>query len=178
MTHTFANPGTYTVAVKGTDTVGNSTSQTATIAVTAPPAPPTFMAASLGSSTVTADSHGRVHLKVACPAGGAACAGTAILTLPATATGLAVAARTNSTPVTVAAGHASFSAAAGASTMVSVALPTPVLQLLKRHHHLTLTVALESHGTGGQSATTSGKLLIKSYVKPKKPKGKKKKAAG
>ncbi len=173
--HTFANPGTYTVTVMGTDAVGNSTTRTATITVSAPPAPPAFKAASLGTATVTADSRGRVHLQIACPAGGAACAGTVALTLPATATGLAVAARAQGTPVTVAAGHAAFSAAIGASTTVSVTLPTAVLQLLKRHHRLTFTVVLESHGSAGQSATTSGKVLVKAYVKPKKAKGKKKK---
>jgi hypothetical protein len=177
VTHTFTNPGTYSVSVTAEAAPGDSATHTATITVVAPalPAVPAFHAATLGTSTVTADSHGRVHLKAACPAGGAACAGTMALTLPATASGLAVAARAQGTPVTVAAGDASFSAAAGASTTVSVALPTPVLQLLKRHHHLTLVVALESHNAAGQSATSSGKVLVKAYVKPKKAKGKKKK---
>ena len=53
---------------------------------------------------------------------------------------------------------------------MSIALPTTVLRLLKRHRHLTLTVALESHGAAGQSATTSGKVLVKAYAKPKKAK--------
>ncbi len=177
VTHTFANPGTYGVSVMAEAAPGDSATHTATITIVAPvpPAVPAFHAATLGTATATADSHGRLHLQVACPAGGAACAGTVTFTLPATASGLAVAARTNGTPVTVAAGHASFSAAAGASTAVSIALPTPVLQLLKRHHHLTLTVALESHDASGQSATSSGKVLVKAYVKPKKAKGKKKK---
>ncbi len=177
VTHTFTNPGTYSVSVTADAAPGDSATHTATITVVAPvlPAAPVLHAATLGTSTVTADSHGRVHLKVACPAGGAACAGTMALTLPATASGLAVAARVHGTPVTVAAGDVSFSAAAGASTTVSIALPAPVLQLLKRHHHLTLAVALESHNAGGQSATSSGKVLVKAYVKPKKAKGKKKK---
>ncbi|HEV3322928.1 MAG TPA: PKD domain-containing protein [Solirubrobacteraceae bacterium] len=177
VTHTFADPGTYSVSVTAEAAAGDFATHTGTITVVAPvpPAVPAFHAAALGSATVTADSHGRVHLAVACPAGGAACAGTVALTLPATASGLAVAARAQGTPVTVAAGDASFEAAAGASTTVSVALPTPVLQLLKRHHHLTLAVALESHGATGQSATTSGKVLVKAYAKPKRAKGKKKK---
>ena len=177
VTHTFANPGTYSVSVTATVAPGDSATHTGTITVVAPvlPAVPAFHVATLGSATVAADSHGRVHLKVACPAGGAACAGTVTLTLPATASGLAVAARSQGTPVTVAAGDASFSAAAGVSTTVSIALPTPVLQLLKRHHHLTLAVALESHNATGQSVITSGKVLVKAYVKPKKAKGKKKK---
>jgi PKD repeat protein len=177
VTHTFADPGTYSVSLTATVAPGDSATRTATIAVAAPVAPsvPAFKAVTLGSPTVTADSRGRVHLKIACPAGAAACAGAVTLNLPATATGLAVAARAQGTPVTVVAGHASFSAAAGASTTVSVALPTAVLQLLKRHHRLTLTVVLESHGASGQGATTSGKVLVKAYVKPKKPKRKKKK---
>ncbi len=177
VTHTFANPGTYSVSVMAEAAPGDSETHTGTITIVAPvpPAVPAFHAATLGTATATADIHGRLHLQVACPAGGAACAGTVTFTLPATASGLAVAARTNGTPVTVAAGHASFSAAAGASTTVSIALPTPVLQLLKHHHHLTLTVALESHNTSGQSATSGGKVLVKAYVKPKKAKGKKKK---
>ncbi len=177
VTHTFTSPGTYSVSVTADAAPGDSATHTGTITVVAPvlPAVPAFHAATLGTLTATADSHGRVHLKVACPAGGAVCAGTATLTLPATASGLAVAARAQGTPVTVAAGGASFSAAAGASTTVSIALPTAVLQLLKRHHHLTLTVALESRGATGQSATTSGTVLVKAYVKPKKAKGKKKK---
>jgi plastocyanin len=177
VTHTFANPGTYSVSVMAEAAPGDSATHTGTITIVdpVPPAVPAFHAATLGTATATADSHGRLHLQVACPAGGAACAGTVTFTLPATASGLAVTARTNGTPVTVAAGYASFSAAAGASTTVSIALPTPVLQLLKRHHHLTLTVALESHNASDQSATTSGKVVVKAYVKPKKAKGKKKK---
>ena len=175
--HTFTNPGTYSVSVTADAAPGDSATHTGTITVVAPVLPPVpaFHAATLGVSTVTADSHGRVHLKVACPAGGAACVGTATLTLPATASGLAVAARAQATPVTVAAGGVPFSAAAGASTTVGIVLPTPVLQLLKHHHHLTLTVALESHNASGQRATSSGKVLVKAYVKPKKAKGKKKK---
>jgi PKD domain len=177
VTHTFAAPGTYSVSVTATVAPGDSATHTATITVVPPvlPAVPAFHAATLGSATVTADSHGRVHLKIACPAGGAACAGTMALTLPATASGLAVAARAQGTPVTVAAGDVLFSAAAAASTTVSIALPTPVLRLLKRHNHLTLVVALESHNASGQSATSSGKVLVKAYAKPKKAKGKKKK---
>jgi hypothetical protein len=177
VTHTFANPGTYSVSVTATVAPGDSATHTGTITVVAPvpPAVPAFHPATLGSSTVTADRHGRVHLKVSCPAGGAACAGAVTLTLPAAASGLAVTARAQGAPVTLAAGDAPFSAAAGASTTASISLPTPALQLLKRHHHLTLTVALESHEATGQSATISGKVLVKAYVKPKQAKGKKKK---
>jgi PKD repeat protein len=172
VTHTFADPGTYSVSVAATVAPGDSTTRTASIAVAAPAAPvvPAFKAASLGTSTVTADSHGRVGLKVACPSGAAACAGAVTLTLPATASGVAVAARVQGTPVSVAAGRASFSAATGVSTTVEITLPTAVLQLLKRHHHLALTVALESQGPSGQSTTTSGKVLVEAYVKSKKPK--------
>ncbi len=177
VTHTFANPGTYSVSVTATVAPGDSATHTGTITVVAPmlPAVPAFHVATLGPATVAADSHGRVHLKVVCPAGGAACAGTVTLTLPATLSGLAVAARSQGTPVTVAAGDASFSAAAGVSTTVNVALSPPVLQLLKRHHHLILVVALESHNATGQSAIGSGKVLVDAYAKPKKAKGKKKK---
>ena len=115
-----------------------------------------------------------MHLTIACPAGGAACAGAVTLTLPATASGLAVAARAPRHPVTVAAGHAPFSAVAGNSTTVSVALPATVLQLLRRHHRLTLTVAVESHGASDQSVTTSAHVLVKAYAKPKQPQRKKK----
>jgi hypothetical protein len=175
--HTFADPGTYSVSATATAAPGDSATRTGTITVAAPmlPAVPTFHPATLGSSIVTADSHGRVPLRIACPAGGAACAGEVTLTLPATASGLAVMARATGTPVTVAAGDAPFSAAAGASTTASIPLPTSVLQLLKRHRHLTLTVALESHEATGQSVITSGKVLVKAYAKPKKVKGKKKK---
>jgi hypothetical protein len=176
VTHTFADPGTYSVSVTATVAPGDSATRTASIAVAAP-APTAsgvpFRAATLGSAAVTVDSHGRMPLKIACPAGGAACAGTVTLTLPATASGLAVAARAEGAPVTLAAGQASFSATAGGSTTVSVALPSPVLQLLKRHHHLTLAAALESQGASGQSATTRGEVPIKAYIKPKRPKKKK-----
>jgi hypothetical protein len=179
VTHTFADPGTYSVSVTAAAAPGDSATQTGTITVVAPPAPPTpsvpaFDAATLASATATADRHGLVQLKVACPAGGAACAGTVALTLPATAAGLAVAARAQGTPVTVAAGHAPFSMTVGTSARVNVALPTAVLRLLMRHHRLTLSVAVESHGASGQSAITSGRVLVKAYTKPKKPKGKKK----
>jgi hypothetical protein len=178
VTHTFPEPGTFTVSVTSTDGVGNSTTSNATIAVSAPPAspsPPAFKAASPGSSTLTADSHGHVHLRVTCPAGGAACSGTVTLTLPATATGLAIAARTKGAPVTVAAGHASFRAAAGASTTVGIALPPTVLALLARHHRLTFAATVESHGGLGQSAAESGKVVVKAYVKPKRSQAKKSK---
>jgi hypothetical protein len=172
VTHTFADPGTYGVSVTATAAPGDSVTRTATIAVAAGagPSAPAFEAANLGSSTVTADSHGRVTLKVACPAGAAACAGTLALTLPATATGLAVAARAGGVAVTVPVGRAAFSAAAGASSTVSVALAAAVLQLLKRHHRLTLTAALESRGASGQSASTSVKVLVRAYIAPKRPK--------
>jgi hypothetical protein len=173
VTHTFTNPGAYSVSVTADAAPGDSATHTGTITVVAPVLP-AFHPVALGTSTVTADSHGRVHLKVACPAGGAACAGAVTLTLPATASGLAVAARAPGTPVTVAAGHASFSAAAGTSATVGVVLPTTVLQLLKRHHRLTLTVAVESHSASDQSATTSAHVLVKAYAKPKQSKRKKK----
>jgi PKD repeat protein len=178
-THTFVDPGTYSVSVTATVAPGDSVAQTASIAVAAPASTtsgvPTFHVATLGSATVAADSRGRVHLRIDCPAGGAACAGTVTLTLPATASGLAVAARALGTAVIVAAGHASFGVAAGASTTVSVALPSAVLGLLSRHHRLTLVVAVESHGASDQSATTSAKVLVKAYAKPKRVKRKKKK---
>ncbi len=175
VTHTFTDPGTYSVSVTADAAPGDTATHTGTITVAAPVAPsvPAFQAARLGSPTVTADSHGRVRLTIACPSGGASCAGAVTLTLPATASGLAVAARAQGTSVTVAAGHASFSTAPGTSTMVSVGLPAAVLQLLKRHHRLTLAVALESHGASDQSATTSAKVLVKAYAKPRKPKRKK-----
>ncbi|HXB66018.1 MAG TPA: PKD domain-containing protein [Solirubrobacteraceae bacterium] len=172
VTHTFTAPGTYSVAVTATAAPGDSATSTATIVVVpaAVPAAPTFAAAALRSTTVTASRGGRVSLKVACPAGGAVCAGTVKLALPATASGLAVAARAQGLPVTVAAGGAAFNAAAGASTTVTFALAGSVLKLLKGHHRLTFTVALESHGGANQSATTSGKLVVKAYVKPNKSK--------
>ena len=116
---------------------------------------PAFHAATLGSATVAADNHGRVHLKVACPAGGAACAGTVTLTLPATASGLAVAARSQGTPVTVAAGDASFSAGgwglddgerrvARPGAAAAEAPPPPAR----------LWSPLESHNATGQSVIT------------------------
>ncbi len=180
VTHTFTAPGTYSVAVTATAAPGDSATSTATIVVApaAVPVAPTFAVAALRSTDVTASRGGSVPLKVACPAGGAACAGTVRLTLPATASGLAVAARAQGLPVTVAAGDAAFDAAAGASTTVTIALPGPVLKLLKGHRRLTFTVTLESRGGANQSATTSGKLVVKAYVKPKKsnkkPKTKKK----
>ena len=177
VTHTFTNPGTYSVSVTATVAPGDSATHTGAITVAAPAAPavPAFHPATLSTATVTTDSHGRVHLTVACPPGGAACAGVVTLTLPATASGLAVAAHAQGTPVTVAAGDAPFSAAAGAVATASIPLPTVVLRLLKRHRHLALTAALESHEASGQSAITSGKVLVKAYVKPRKAKGKTKK---
>ena len=181
VTHTFADPGTYSVSVTATVAPGDSVTRTATVAVAsgAVPSAPAFeaanlgsstKAANLGSSTVTPDSHGRVALKVACPAGAAVCAGTLALTLPAIASGLAVASHAGGVAVSVPAGRAAFTVAAGASSTVSVALPAAVLQLLKRHHRLTLTAALESRGASGQSVATSAKVLVKAYVEPKKPK--------
>jgi PKD domain len=179
-THTFADPGTYSVSVTATVAPGDSVTRSAAITIAAPPSTtpavaPAFHAATFGSSTVSADGHGRVHLNIACPAGGAACAGVVTLTLPATASGLSVAARATGTAVTIPAGHASFEAAAGASTTVSVTLPSAVLGLLSRHHRLTLAVAVESHGASGQSASTGAKVLVKAYAKPKHVKRKKKK---
>ncbi len=176
VTHVFANPGSYTVSVTATDAVGNPTTQTGTIAVAAPIAPgvPAFDAATLGSGTVTADRHGRVRLKVACPVGGAACTGTVALTLPATASSLAVAARAKGIAVTVAAGHVSFSAAPGASATVSISLPAAILKLLVQRHRLTLTATVETHGGTGQLASRSARLVVKAPAKPRKPRRKKK----
>jgi PKD repeat protein len=186
VTHAFAEPGTYTVSVTSTDGVGNSRTQTGTVAVTpAPIIPPAQQLASnpaqllaSGSTVVTADSHGHLHLKVLCPAGGAACAGTVALTLPAKATGLAVAARAKpqGVPVTVTAGHASFSVVAGTSQNLTIALSATVLKLLIQHHTLKLTAIVETHASSGQIATKSSTVVVKASAKPgKKPKQPKKK---
>jgi PKD repeat protein len=182
VTHTFASPGTYSVSVTATVAPGDSVTQTGSITVAAPigkapPPTPTFHAAVLGSATVTADRHGRLQLKIACPAAGAACTGTVALTLPATATGLAVAARAraNGAPVTVAAGQAPFNAAPGASAAVGISLPATVAKLLARYHRLTLTAILETHGSSGQSLPSSAQVLVKAPAAPGRPKGKRKK---
>ena len=153
VTHTFADPGTYSVSVTATVAPGDSATHTGTIAVVAPvlPAVPAFHAAMLDC----VDRHRRQPR-----------AGASVGRLPRRRSGVRGdgdldAARHREwlggrspcagTPVTVAAGDASFGAAAGTSTTVSIALPTAVLQLLKRHHHLTLTVALESHNASGRA---------------------------
>ncbi len=155
VTHTFANPGTYTVAVTATDTLGNATTQTGEITVLPVPSEsimPEFVLAPvpavLDSSTVTADSHGHVRLKLACPTGSALCAGTVTLTLAATAPAVAVAARAHgqSIPVMLTAGRASFRLVPGASRSVSLTLFAPVLKLLTRHHMLRLTATFQSSG--------------------------------
>ncbi len=66
VTHTFAAPGIYSVSVTATAAPGDSATQTGTITVLAPVLP-AFHAATLGSATVSADSHGRVRLSVFCP---------------------------------------------------------------------------------------------------------------
>ncbi len=118
---------------------------------------------------VTADRHGQVQLKVACPAGGKACAGTVTLTLDAIATRLAVAARARAMPipVIVAAGHAPFSAAAGAAATVSISLPGAVAKLLARHRRLILTATVETHGGAGQLASRSVQILVRAPAKPR-----------
>jgi PKD repeat protein len=174
VTHVFADPGTYSVTVTATAVPGDSTTQSGTIVVSAPTAPaapatPALHAATLGSATAVADRHGRVPLRVVCPAGGAACPGTVALALPASASGLAVAARASAIPVTVAAGRAAFSAAPGAGATVEVALPAVVVKLLQRHHRLTLRATLETRGGPGQLATAEAQVVVKAPTKPGKP---------
>lgn len=184
VTHTFANPGTYTVAVTATDTLGNATTQTGEITVLPVPSEsimPEFVLAPvpavLDSSTVTADSHGHVRLKLACPTGSALCAGTVTLTLAATAPAVAVAARAHgqSIPVMLTAGRASFRLVPGASRSVSLTLFAPVLKLLTRHHMLRLTATFQSQGSAGQSAVRIYMLTVKAaaHKQPKQPKTKK-----
>lgn len=184
VTHTFANPGTYTVAVTAADTLGNATTQTG--AITVLPAPSAFtlpafvlapVPAVLDSSTVTVDSHGHVRLKLACPNGGALCAGTVTLTLTATAPTVAVTSRAHgqSVPVTLAAGHASFRLVPGASRSISLTLSAPVLKLLVQHHTLRLTATLQSSGNDGQRMVRTDTLTVKTaaHKKSKQPKTKK-----
>jgi hypothetical protein len=175
VTHTFARPGTYAVTVTATDAFGNATTQTASILVgegAIPPPVAAFHPASLALTTATSDGHGRVRLTIACPAGGATCAGTVSLTLTATATGLAVAARAKpkGLAVTVPAGHASFSVAPGARDSVTVKLATAVAKLLAKRHSLKLSAAVESVAAAGQITSKSSTLLVKA---PKPKKGKK-----
>jgi PKD domain len=170
VTHTFAAPGTYSVAVTATAAPGDSATKTGTIVVApavlpAMPAAPAFAAAALRSKTVTAGRGGRMSLSVSCPPGGAACAGTVKLTLPATASGLAVAARASGTPVAVAAGQASFSVAPGAAASIAVTLTAPVAKLLGHHHRLTLTATVETRGGAGQLASRTAQMLVKAPAK-------------
>jgi PKD repeat protein len=184
VTHTFANPGTYTVAVTAIDTLGNATTQTGEITVLPVPNEsimPEFVLAPvpavLASSTVTADSHGHVHLKLACPVDGAECAGTVTLTIAASAPTVAVASRVHrqSAPVTLAAGRASFKIAPGASRSVSLTLSAPVLKLLAQHHTLRLTATLQSPPNAGQSVVRTDALTVKAaaHKRSKQPKTKK-----
>jgi PKD domain len=175
VTHTFVNPGTYSVSVTATDAVGNSTTKTGEIVVAAlagstPPPALAFNAAVLSATTVTADRHDRIGLKIACPAGGAECAGTVALTLPATASGLAVAARARvtGTPVAVAIGQAPFSIAPGAGATLSIALPVTVARLLSQHHRLTATALIETEGSSGQSFSRSQRVIVNGRPAPTK----------
>jgi PKD domain len=177
VTHAFASPGTYSVSVTSTDASGNSTTQSGKITIATPTSLPLilpFEPASLGSSTVTADTHGHVRLAVGCPAGAAPCRGTVTLTLSATASGLAVSARAKpkGIAVTVPAGHAAFNIAPGAHGSVSIALPAAVAKLLAKRHSLKLTVDVESITSASQSVSKSSTLLVKAP----KPKRKKKKS--
>ena len=98
------------------------------------------------------------------------------LTLPATATGLAVAARAGGrgVPVAVPAGQASFGSAPGAVATVAIALPATVQRLLAQRHRLTLTATIETGGGSGQSFRESAHVLVKAPAKPRKPRHKRK----
>jgi hypothetical protein len=177
VTHAFASPGTYSVSVTSTDASGNSTTQSAKIAIATPTSLSLllpFEPASLGSATLTADKHGHVRLAVSCPAGAAPCRGAVTLTLSATASGLAVSARTKpkGVAVTVPAGHAAFNLAPGARGSVGIALPAVVAKLLTKRHSLKLAAEIESIAGTGQSVSKSSTLLVKAP----KSKGKKQKA--
>ncbi|HXA53506.1 MAG TPA: PKD domain-containing protein, partial [Solirubrobacteraceae bacterium] len=176
VTQTFATPGTYSVSVTATAAAGDSATQMGTVTITTPasPPPPVPHPATLARGALAADAHGRVHLPIVCPPGGAQCAGTVNLTLPATATGLALSARASGTPVTIAVGRASFSTPAGTTTTIGVTLPREVLRLLSEHHRLRFSFTLESHDPSG-SAGASGSLLVNAYAKPKRHKHRKRK---
>jgi hypothetical protein len=181
VSHTFANPGTYTVSVTATDALGNATTHTGEITVLpAPsvgPAPlPVLQAAVLSSTAATAGRNGRVQLKLVCPAGGGTCTGTVTLTLSATAPSVALAARVHRprVPVTLTAGHTAFNLEPGKSQTVSIALSPTVLKLLAQHHTLRLTAKLESLGGTGPLAVRTGAITVKAAAskRARKPKTK------
>jgi PKD repeat protein len=183
VTHTFANPGTYTVSVTATDAFGNATTQTGKITVLpAPSAEPgrvaPLQAAVLSSTRATAGSHGAIKLKLACPVGEGACRGTVTLTLAVAAPSVALAARAHrpSIPVTLTAGSASFNCEPGSSQTVTLTLSPTVLKLLAQHHTLKLAAKLQTSGGSSPLVVRTGAITVEAAAskKSKQPRAKRK----
>jgi hypothetical protein len=175
VTHTFADPGTYTVSVTSTDSLGNSSTQTGKIAVLAPPAPASFAGASITSRSVQANSHGQVRLDALCPRA-FSCSGTVTLTMSVDAGKLATIAKAGSKEIVaiIAVGHERFSAGAGRSTSVTFTLPSVVRSLLTANHKLKASALVESQESLKRQATTRTEVTVKAPAKKHKKRHSKK----
>lgn len=159
VTHTFAQPGAYSVSVTSTDAFGNSTTQTGKITIAMPPTrdkppkKPKFKGAHLVSRSVRAGGNGALRLRVACPAS-SGCKGKVTLTLKTKAAGLGL-------PATAIVGHDSFRAKAGGRASVTFTLSKALLKLLRKRHHLKMTLLIEARDVYGTPATTTGKVKVR-----------------
>lgn len=161
VTHTFARPGAYSVSVTSTDAFGNSTTQTGKITIAMPPTrdkplplkKPKFKGAHLVSHAVRAGGNGALRLRVACPAS-SGCKGKVTLTLKTKAAGLGL-------PATAIVGHDSFRAKAGGRASVTFTLSKALLKLLRKRHHLKMTLLIEARDVYGTPATTTGKVKVR-----------------
>jgi PKD repeat protein len=123
------------------------------------PQPPALPAPALSGPAV--DAKGTLSVKVACPAGGAACTGKLELTVK-----VKQKVKGKAKTVTVKLGTASFDVAAGQSKAIKLKLSAKGRSLLKRQRRLS-AVAAVTVTAGGQSRTSNKTLSLKAPAKRK-----------
>lgn len=157
--HTFAEPGTYTVAVTSADASGNETTRTGKITIS-PPAPARFAGARLISGSTRANEKGGFRLKVRCVASTACVNGLVRLTLNVKADGLPAA--------TFNLGKDKFKLAAGARTYVTFRLKPSLLKLLRKRRRFNVSALVEASTYRGQVATSTGRATVRAPKARKK----------
>jgi hypothetical protein len=169
VTHTFAEPGTYSVFVTSTDASGNSATATGKIVISsgpqsAPPPKSGYAGAKLVSGSARAKANGGFRLRVKCIASTDCDKGSVQLTVKVKVDKLP--------PATIKLGKDKFKAGAGARVYVTFKVSKALLALLRKQKHLKLSAVVTASDFRGEGATTEGKATLK----PPKAKAKRRKA--
>lgn len=178
--HTFTTPGVYTVSLTITDSNSDTNTVSETVTVLAPtpvtptpstPTPaatshPAFLGSSLASTTLAANSKGRVTLEVACSATAAtSCADSVGLYGATGATPKIASVHRHEKAARL--GSTSFTVSSGQTAVEHIALDARGLALLKRKHFSARALITATDGEG-RTVTTRVDVTVKLVIKSKR----------